>query len=1573
MTVSLPLQFLNAERKVAPFPTEESPIILGAFTYEAKRMGGAPTITATIMYPSCLDNLWTDETFVEFNGERYYLKQVPTSGYSDAQNVYKHENVAFVAERSILDTVYFYDVVDPDMEIDRPISHSSNVVFFGTIHEFADRLNRSLEYAGLDYSVVVDAGITSEGKLMSFTDQFFSNVLQEVFKTYDLPYYFNGKIIHIGFASGALEPVFEYGVENALLSIKKTNANNKIVNRCTGIGSGENIPYYYPNPTPKGWVSVGGSVGSSADVLSWDKFARMVREGESIQYSEQGYGFEFGAMYFDKNEEDETADILESGANFVKVGAYSSNLDGEGTASALVRIHIPFTLDQDIPSYSITLRVADCWVDYAGKAFVPALQTYAQLYQDNGTLLRTLTPIAGSDAARYHKYDCEWTAKGSYELVVEIQFSITTMYTSGAVFYAQFETERILPTTRQWIRRETGEVVRLRDLGLSLPDGSYSDGDTLTLVVDRYIIPQTNLMPSVYRESSGAERFYNAINETYINPDTGEYYVFSNPYTEGHPKEHIATFDDIKPTLTDMRNGEDLRMDMFTAFAYDLNDNDEVDDDGNYQHPYFFGKLRKFDGEHGFNLFEQAIEGQDMTVAMTSGPCGGCQFVIGVADMEDGTQANTVQVDADGNLLYDNNGNVRCGREHVQNEETPQPQQNDTRNNEVWIALLKDDQTFGVPMPNASNSYRPSANDTFVLLNINMPEAYVTAAEEKLEEQIIQHMAENNDEKFKFSIAFSRIYLAAEPDVYAALDENARIKIAYNEAEYELFVSSYTYRVTEADILPEISVELSDTLTISQNPLQAAISQVKGEINAQLLQLDVASLMSGTFLRKDIEDVALAPITFQEGLTSAQPIQAEQGIHSPNAVQGYKGFSVFQDETGAWHIDTDYLNVRRKWTAAEVEIQKTYHIGGAQIKSSASLICRQVEETEEGYVCYMDTTADDGSIAFHGFVPGDLAFMQTFNLVRNAQGVFTNRFYWRKVLATGSSSIVLSKTECARDSDIPMPGDHIVQLGYNGETAAPERQVAVIDAGAGTGAPYYRQYVGIGSNPANPFTLPEPETQLKPNANVLTGIVHIQPGSTGADSLTDLPKFIQDALDDYDFDFDFDVDFSKEVFGKQNLLRNSGFNGDYLSKQLSASTNMSGDDALFSPSLVHWGYENVEALKTDESQSGVHAHLGTNGQLSQNLMVKIIGGDQYMMSFKAKGTGPVTFSVAGVTKTVDITTDYNRYVIPVKAATTGTIFTISGNDCYLCELQLERGTVASAWGYSIWDNTTDLAYYQAIKYIYDAIVDGSTTIAGGLILTNLLMLGNYKDKQMQKVTAGINGTYKEDTDVAFWAGGSLAQAIATIAFFLEHPHEHPSDEAWETELANFAVTHGGDVFLRGYINALGGFFRGTVDIANKKILLNADGSGHFANGNVQWDSFGRVKKSAPDSIMWTMVDAYSGTGVVDYSKGSYLILAYNPEDDPGNNVHTYSLETPLFEGYTVIVRNDDYDATMPAYLSGTFYYYAGGDKHTAPRLRLDTSKSEKPLTAELVYSIRNGWEVQTNGTCSIENDTLMIR
>ena len=534
------------------------------------------------------------------------------------------------------------------------------------------------------------------------------------------------------------------------------------------------------------------------------------------------------------------------------------------------------------------------------------------------------------------------------------------------------------------------------------------------------------------------------------------------------------------------------------------------------------------------------------------------------------------------------------------------------------------------------------------------------------------------------------------------------------------------------------------------------------------------------FIRKDKPDTAGEFITFLKGW------------YGGNFQQGSTGAGLWQDEQGAWHLELDYAHFRRKLTAEEIEVQKTTHIGGKLMETAAGMSCIKVEDLGDYWRCYMRTKDSEGRIIYNQFKVKDQALVETFNLQKQSDGTLGNHFLWRLVVAVGTDYIDLSKDICAAESDAPLVGDDIVQLGYQG-TDDPNRQNAQILAGAGEGSPYIKQYVGI-----NSFVLPEEYTRIKPGDNLLTGRMNLQPGSTGSANLTDLPDEIYNAVH----------------LGSVNLLRNSGFTGDYESEQLSSSDELTPDKGLYSKQLKYWtGVATVSA--DNDAGSGYSAAIGS---LSQS--VALIKGESYVISFKAKGTS-VAVSCGDFSTTQSLASGYQRYTFRFAFNGAG-IFMLSGT-ATVCDIQLEKGTIATDWKPSILDNDKSMAGFQAINYIASAIKDGSVDILGGLILANMIQLGNYKDGKMQKVTAGVSGIYNDDDDVAFWAGGKLEQAIMTVMKFRNDPNYQPTDAEW-ANMANFVATHGGDVFLKGYIYALGGFFRGRVEtsVDGKRIVIDPE-------------------------------------------------------------------------------------------------------------------------------------------------------
>lgn len=840
---------LDAQGSKIKFPNADTPAKLGEYTYSAQRMAGTPTLTATLNYPSCLDDFWSGEEFVEFRGEKYYVDQIPTSSKDNKSVMYKHE-LQFVSERIVLENVYFMDVVTAGA--DTYHSNSTSVKFMGDINEFVGRLNASMTKSGIGYSVVIDDDITSDSKLVSLENVYLADALQSIYTIYELPYYFVGKVCHIGYTENVISTPFEY--RKGLVSIKKTNANYKIVNRVTGVGSSDNIPFYYPNDD------------------------------------------------------------------------------------------------------------------------------------------------------------------------------------------------------------ETGTIERSQ-----------------------------NLMPSIYRQTSGAERFYNALNNTYKIPGTNDYYSFKNTYSAKKVKEIKVDFSDIKPTIEGVTNASGQLFGEIADIAFDANDSDELGTGtGNnvfngtdeYVHSYFYIKLHIYNGDYGFNLFEQGLEGGTAVINMTTGNCAACAFEIGVTykDSEPQRAFNPVLVDSSGNLpAGDFEQKVTS-----QTSQYVESQQN-TSTNEVWIAVKKDNTTFGVVMPNATNNYKPSIGDKFVITGIKMPKSLVLAAEKRLDEALIKYMSENNDEKFTFSVNFSRVFLADNIYLWDMLNENARIYIKYNNREYLMYVNSFTCKA-DKNCLYDISVELTDKLSANVSALRSTITEIAGDIIGNIqgggYGGDILAKTSKHYIRKDQPDSAkylvkflkgihtglytpeesggmideegnaeLKKMSLRSGLDSNGPVTTDEVV-SKNFTSGLLGVG-----HRLWNgvLEVSELIVRKTMHVFEIIVQKVTSVNGSMLTTPGGGVrISEVEELEDGYKCLFNN--DDGTIP-NPFIVGDQALHQVFT------GKNIGR-YWRLVTEVGDNYFVLSKTDCEAGSGIPQVEDEIIQFGNRTDK---NRQNAVLTTSYGSDAPYTAYYSNVNS------------------------------------------------------------------------------------------------------------------------------------------------------------------------------------------------------------------------------------------------------------------------------------------------------------------------------------------------------------------------------------------------------------------------------------------------------------------------------------------------------------------------------
>lgn len=291
--------------------------------------------------------------------------------------------------------------------------------------------------------------------------------------------------------------------------------------------------------------------------------------------------------------------------------------------------------------------------------------------------------------------------------------------------------------------------------------------------------------------------------------------------------------------------------------------------------------------------------------------------------------------------------------------------------------------------------------------------------------------------------------------------------------------------------------------------------------NAFLSMLDFASSAGDGKLSSVHDDIAQGFITFVKGLMSIHLAQLKGGAsfgsdgsysfdkdgnlviesaHSRDFDEMLQnGFALKRNPTsGKYTLSISDLIVWGRMVINTLETRKKYAIGGNVYLSGASSKIQHVEkvysedgETVVGYKCYI--LKDDGTMATqNGWVVGDQALCQTFDIEEGVYQNVSNQYYWRLVTQVSEENVaitekyidkdgneqirelyegqkfawvVLSKDDCDKNSGVPASGDTIVMDGHrlteNEDIDYTERTNVLMLEATGSGSPRIIALTGI--------------------------------------------------------------------------------------------------------------------------------------------------------------------------------------------------------------------------------------------------------------------------------------------------------------------------------------------------------------------------------------------------------------------------------------------------------------------------------------------------------------------------------
>lgn len=1061
------------------FPSEANPAIVSSYTYDAKRMGGAPTLTATIYSSEPLQ--WKKEEFVEYNGDRFFASYTPNSTKDNSSRMWKSE-ITFTSRRELLDNTLFFDVVVDDVDTqnkDRYRSNQTKFTFGGTIHEFVARVNSSMAYCGLyrptdeykGYYVVVDEGYgTDEVKEVSFEDQYLTDVLQLINTTFELDYYWDGNVCHVGKVQHDLtDTPIKYGSSDALISVSKENANYKIVDMITGYGSSDNLPYYYPND---------------------DEFGEAIFDAKNIASEHVDVTLSDYLRYSKYND---NLVLFKS-----KKGKYEGNVD---VSTLYVRdTYSPENLTQADNSQNPKVK---CWfwvsikinvkkgqiIDFSKISFNFELFDYIQK-KENITNLSSATRTINIYTTYHDLYknvctdsnlgdacSVEFAEDGTFYIDIDAIFSYNckvftmdgkrTFYDSSA-WKVSFSGDVVfsLDTNSEYSWKNGDNYIPLDNSGIyvngiasakyveydynfgkndegiygfdKIYTGTEDDAVQVSVTGRKWIAPSSVLMPSIYRNTKGAERFYYALNNTHKLPSGSGYYEFVNLYKKGNPHQGTVTFGDIKPTIKGIVNAEGQLFGEIADIAFDSADSDVKDSDGKYIHSYFYIKLHKFNGDFGFDLFAHALASEPAKINLIkSNGCPACSFVIYNQPSADNSKCyNCVSVDENGNLKpvrTDKNDYIFANASDAYEDKLNQ----DSTQKELWIAVQKDTSTLGIIIPNASAGFKPQKGDLFVITGIKPPKVLVTAAEKRLDDALIKHMSENNTDQFNYSVKFSRIFLQENPDFASKLNENAKLSIQIqgdsdsdgNLISHEVFVSNYSVKV-DNDELAEVEIELVNSLEVTKSDVKQIIDAVKGETVKSLSSMVGgsntnsfnASITDKMYLSKLTDDIASGTITFQkvqkfvQGLTAEDLSQFKKGATFGDFIQGMLfGVGGRIDELG--NAEFESITSRSSIIAKELIVNRQTAMESNFVFTESGMVESVTEipaATEGGNVTYDLKLQKRWDNDFTAFKENDVVLASINTLAENG------KYYdmWLRVLSVNTVTNTITVV-CYPDDECP--------------------------------------------------------------------------------------------------------------------------------------------------------------------------------------------------------------------------------------------------------------------------------------------------------------------------------------------------------------------------------------------------------------------------------------------------------------------------------------------------------------------------------------------------------------------------
>ena len=207
------------------------------------------TISCVVSIPGAKPD-FSFNWYMYMRGERFYLRSILPPVKKNNESLYYEYTLTFGSERDNLKRYVMANLVDsgqPRIEY--------TFAFNGTISEFAARFNLNLAAnLGTRWQMIVSEGVTTEAKLVLCSRVKMWNLLKEVHNIYGLRWriYYDATaqkmtILILNEVTDVVEidHEFEYGAGKGLVEIERLNNTEQVITRLSGRGGEKNVPPSY--------------------------------------------------------------------------------------------------------------------------------------------------------------------------------------------------------------------------------------------------------------------------------------------------------------------------------------------------------------------------------------------------------------------------------------------------------------------------------------------------------------------------------------------------------------------------------------------------------------------------------------------------------------------------------------------------------------------------------------------------------------------------------------------------------------------------------------------------------------------------------------------------------------------------------------------------------------------------------------------------------------------------------------------------------------------------------------------------------------------------------------------------------------------------------------------------------------------------------------------------------------------------------------------------------------------------------------------------------------------------------